>query len=262
MGAILPKYGQSLALALQLGRVLVVGVTRSTWEPNVYCGVDGQFDNCYFLPFSNCTLDDALQGRSIWDVPKYNGIVQYSTRATEVQGDGSTAKLSLNEGDQSAEKALVLTLEDFGEFGPIGIPHQFLELLSLAPINKEHYYYWWRAQSMAYILRPNARTRFELEVHRQKVTKFQALPPGTICVQIRHGDKDVEAPSAPDDAYLRDVHRLLKNFPELDANVYLATLDEDSLLHFESQRDLNIYHTELPRYIRSQRVMTIITEPW
>lgn len=262
MGALLPKYGQSLALALQLDRVLLVGRTQSKWERNVYCGDDGHFDNCYFLPFSNCTLDDALQGKNLWDVPKYNGILRYSPHATEVHVDGLARKLLLEEEDQSAKKALVLTLEEFGEFGTIGIPHQFLELLSLAPIDRDHYYYWWRAQSMAYILRPNARTRFEIEMRRLKMTNYHALPSGIICVQIRHGDKEAEAPSAPDDAYLRDVHRLLNEFPELDCSVYIATLDKDSLRHFESQHDLTVFHTELPRYTRSQKVMSIINDPW
>lgn len=51
------------------------------------------------------------------------------------------------------EKAVKLDHEGFGAMGPTGIPHMFLDLLSQAPIPRKHYYYWWRAQSLAYMVR-------------------------------------------------------------------------------------------------------------
>ena len=260
VGAMLPKYGQGLALALQLNRIYVVGTSQTNWENNAYCGDDGHYDSCYFLPFSNCTLSNALEGRNLWEVPKYNGVVRHSTMASKVH---LRHMLFENEDDQSHERSLLLTLEEFGEFDSTGIPYMFLELLSLAPIDREHYYYWWRAQSMAYIMRPNARTRFELEVLRKKETNWNVLPSGTICVQIRHGDKIREAPSAADDVYLRDVLRLLREFPDLRPSLYMVSLDAQSINFFDSQSQLDIYYTDIPRIEHStDNLMTVIKEPW
>ena len=51
------------------------------------------------------------------------------------------------------EKAVKLDHENFGAMGHKGIPHMFLDLLSMAPIARQHYSYWWRAQSLAYMVR-------------------------------------------------------------------------------------------------------------
>ena len=50
------------------------------------------------------------------------------------------------------ERVLKLNYEGYGDMGPNGIPHMFLDLLSNAPIERPQYYYWWRAQSLAYMV--------------------------------------------------------------------------------------------------------------
>ena len=84
VGALWPKFGQGLALALQMDRVYVTGALSTSWEDNAYCGKGAHFDSCYFLPFSNCTLEHALQGRSMGDVPDFNGNIGYTPNASRV----------------------------------------------------------------------------------------------------------------------------------------------------------------------------------
>jgi hypothetical protein len=62
------------------------------------------------------------------------------------------------------------------------IPPHFEQLLRLSSIPSGKHVAWWRAQAMAYMLRPNERTLEEIA--RLKVTRFrgQKLLPGTISV--------------------------------------------------------------------------------
>ncbi|KAG2486274.1 hypothetical protein HYH03_015098 [Edaphochlamys debaryana] len=80
-------------------------------------------------------------------------------------------------------------------------PKRFVERLSKTPMQSSKHYYWWRAQSVAYMLRPNARIREELE-KRRKLTAANPQPaPGCISIHVRHGDKGVEAETFEDKVY-------------------------------------------------------------
>ena len=69
---------------MQMDRVYVVGTLFTPWEENAYCGQGAHFDTCFFLPLSNCTLDHALQGRNISDVPDFLGNLMYTPNATKI----------------------------------------------------------------------------------------------------------------------------------------------------------------------------------
>jgi hypothetical protein len=204
------------------------------------------------------------QGRELSDLPAFSHHISYTPRAGDVN-DKKRALLEHRHGlDQSNEKAVYLFgSEEFGDFGETGIPYQFLDLLGLAQIRRDLWYYWWRAQSIAYIMRPNDRTRFQLEMHREQMAKWGKLPPGTISVQIRHGDKATEATLAEDELYLQDVRRLLSELPELKPSVYMVTLDNQSVTYFNQQPDLVVYYTDIPRIAHSNdNIMSAIKEPW
>ena len=84
VGALWPKFGQGLALAMQMDRVYVVGTLFTRWEDNAYCGKGDHFDTCFFMPLSNCTLDHALQGGNISDIPLFNGNLMYTPNASRI----------------------------------------------------------------------------------------------------------------------------------------------------------------------------------
>ena len=73
---------------MQMDRVYVVGTLFTPWEENAYCGQGDHFDTCFFLPLSNCTLDHALQGRNISDVPYFNGNLMYTPNASSIGTSG------------------------------------------------------------------------------------------------------------------------------------------------------------------------------
>ena len=84
VGGLWPKFGQVVGLAMQMGRVYIVGTLFTRWERNAYCGEGSHFDTCFFMPFSNCTLDHALQGRNISDVPEFNNNLAYTPNASAI----------------------------------------------------------------------------------------------------------------------------------------------------------------------------------
>ena len=46
---------------------------------------------------------------------------------------------------------------------------RFKDMLELSPVNVTKQYYWWRAQTATYIVRPNERTLKELASLRQRL---------------------------------------------------------------------------------------------
>jgi hypothetical protein len=120
------------------------------------------------------------------------------------------------------------------------IPKRFQELLDCSPMKKEQRYYWWRAITATYLLRPNAATLAELRKYRtlplgpeytadkaQTVSSSSSssvstgrresaalnsnfslststmLPPSSkfVSIHVRHGDKSVEMKLLPFEDY-------------------------------------------------------------
>jgi hypothetical protein len=83
------------------------------------------------------------------------------------------------------------------------VPPQFKELLRASPVRPERWYYWWRAQSAAYVVRPNVRTWNEIAARRRRIFAGEAIRPGTLSVHVRHGEKFREAAPVDDRVYLQ-----------------------------------------------------------
>jgi hypothetical protein len=71
------------------------------------------------------------------------------------------------------------------------IPQNFYPLLHCSPMQKQFYYYWWRAVSLAYMLRPNQATLDALTA-----LNHLPFPPeqfeDCVAMFVRHGDKGIE----------------------------------------------------------------------
>jgi hypothetical protein len=78
------------------------------------------------------------------------------------------------------------------------LPPQFHALLRGSPVEWRKRHYWWRAQSVAYIVRPNARTLAELVARKRRIYPGHQIRPGTLSVHVRHGDKHTEKTPVPD----------------------------------------------------------------
>ena len=90
------------------------------------------------------------------------------------------------------------------------VPPQLKSLLEASPISPNRWYYWWRAQSASYIVRPNARTRNEIAARKRRIFAGERVWPGTISVHVRHGDKIVESALVEDRVYLKVVEDMRK----------------------------------------------------
>jgi len=91
------------------------------------------------------------------------------------------------------------------------VPPQLKSLLEASPIKPNRWYYWWRAQSAAYIVKPNARTRNEIAARKRRVFAGERIRPGTISVHVRHGDKIIESALVEDIVYLKVVEDMRKS---------------------------------------------------
>ena len=82
-------------------------------------------------------------------------------------------------------------------------------------------------------------------------------------LQIRHGDKILEAPNAADRSYLHETNELVEKFPELTGSVYMASLINESINYFVAQPNLTVYYTDVPRIAKANAiVMSVIPDPW
>lgn len=139
---------------------------------------------CYYLPWSACTLSDAL--------PYINNTsrVNHFSRRLEVEYD--------NDKVEKDKK----------------VPDIFLPLLKCSPMKTQFYYYWFRAITASYLLRPNQATLSEL-------AKYRKLPIGTessvnehkrcVSMHVRHGDKNGEMQLVPFRVYANMTHYLWNN---------------------------------------------------
>lgn len=84
------------------------------------------------------------------------------------------------------------------------VPPHFHALLRGGPVDWDKRHYWWRAQSVAYIVRPNSRTLAELAARKRRVFPQRLIRRGTISVHVRHGDKHVETAHVPDQVTLTE----------------------------------------------------------
>eukprot|EP00439_Symbiodinium_sp_Y106_P045028 s5134_g5.t1 len=157
MGSQLHLLGQALALAMHLGRVLVLPSADPEMrliDPTFCPGAHG-FE-CWLQNITHChPTGDVI---SIFKVPGVPGFSHQS------------------------------------------VPEVFRPFLASSPIKRTFWFYWWRAQSVTYLVRFNKRTREALDSLRSETlfacdspARMPVLEAGTISVHVRHGRKWSEA---------------------------------------------------------------------
>ena len=136
------------------------------------------------------------------------------------------------------------------------MPRQFKALLRVSPIRPDRWYYWWRAQSAAYIVRPNARSRNEIEARKRRAFAGERIRPGTISVHVRHGDKYVESALVEDGVYLRvveDLYQAQQNLStvaqteRLRHRIFLSTEDPQTVSAFNAAAEWDVQVTDVMR---------------
>ena len=115
--------------------------------------------------------------------------------------------------------------------------------------------YWWRAQSVGFIMRLNDETVEELSVMRQtpglqymsggQVVPFP-LPSGTVNAHIRHGDKFMEMTLVPSEAYAQAFTSMIQNMPNSFSRMLFVSSDDQKAINtcrelVENQKMTYIY---------------------
>ena len=136
------------------------------------------------------------------------------------------------------------------------VPPQFSALLKASPIRQDKWYYWWRAQSAAYIVRPNARSRNEVEARKRRAFVGERIRPGTISVHVRHGDKGIESALMEDGVYLemaQSMYRAERNSTSmawterLKHQIFLSTEDPNTVQAFNAAAEWDVQVTDVMR---------------
>lgn len=198
--------GSGLALAMRMNRVYIMLATNgdsslmdkmhsnNKFQVDIdFCRKQGKMNlECYYEPWSSCTLEDALKGTTL------------QTLRTEGR---NIAFNDLKKQQSHEERTLIVHLSpELVDF----IPSQFTHLMHCSPFHKEKYRYWWRSLTAAYIMRPNEATRQLIVQHREDPeTKFDKETEQCVSVYVRRGDKHLEMRIIEDETLFFESARLL-----------------------------------------------------
>lgn len=211
IGSVLHVETLALRAALDSGRILVEApghfLTSHPW-----CGANTTPDSCYFLPLSNCTLTDSeLAG---------------AERSHDLGNRLKARDLSLPRVVRGNYDSLVWAFR-------APAPAMFEAALNKTVMpHPENDVTWWRAQGVAYLLRPNERAAQELRLRLRDKLRVEAPPPGCVSLYIRHGDKHVESKVYEDPEYEEAVKKLLGVDRSLSRHVFLSTEDPATVTYF------------------------------
>ena len=202
-------------IAFQTNRIYLSHIHIKNPIQNEFCIKQGKDTlECYYLPWSKCTLKDA-------------GIIIPSPTKPISKKSFLTHYNHNNLKQQESIKTLLLVHDAKDKFRDI--PSQFHHLLSCSPIQPKYYYYWWRALTATYLLRPNNATINELkrldtlQIHSQNIhnnpNQNQSIIISNnnnkqnikyISIYVRYGDKSIEMELVKFDLYFQTAIDLWK----------------------------------------------------
>lgn len=232
IGSVLHMTTVILQAALNLNRILVLyPQPGGEWVNGSYCDGFDTWDSCYFEPISSCTIADALGHRTVseatWEKIPWLDAKNYKTNKDRV----------LKEYLDHCGSCYITRETN---------PDMFHDLLRAGNIPLS-FYYWWRAQGTAYVVRPNERTLRELERRRTLIFNGEDIKEGTISVHVRHGDKWIESQLASDETFFKNAEKLLDNNQGLKRRIFLSTEDAETVKYFSKLQWWNVRWTDVKR---------------
>eukprot|EP00199_Chlamydomonas_sp_CCMP681_P002141 CAMPEP_0119104070 /NCGR_PEP_ID=MMETSP1180-20130426/2381_1 /TAXON_ID=3052 ORGANISM="Chlamydomonas cf sp, Strain CCMP681" /NCGR_SAMPLE_ID=MMETSP1180 /ASSEMBLY_ACC=CAM_ASM_000741 /LENGTH=403 /DNA_ID=CAMNT_0007088739 /DNA_START=140 /DNA_END=1351 /DNA_ORIENTATION=+ len=218
IGSTIHVIGQYLSIAISLGRILILG-DGGIWTSDSFCRDALRLDKCFFEPLSSCSFDDMPA-----EMPALDTQRNQSQQYLQVTGPTSIS-------DWKA------------------VPVIFHKLLHVSGIPLDGWSYWWRCQSSAFIVRPNARTEYAIAEARRIIFPFR-VSPGTISVYVRRGDKANETPGmiASDEPFLHVAESMRQSNAGLSNTIYLGTEDNATVKFFSGNTSWIVLHTNVSRY--------------
>lgn len=213
----------ALAKAIELDRVLIfVPTPKGPWTQGKFCEKYTSLHDCYFKPTSSCSYADIMGELDLSAVP---------------QLDSSA--------DQQKLK-MIQTDIGFSMSDSSLVPSTLLALLDNSLVPQDRMYFWYRAQAVAFIVRPNDRTLKQIQGRKQQQS-WVRVPDGAISVHIRHGDKGTEMQLVPDHDYVQKAEELVAHYSHLQRVIFLSTEDPKSVAYFKALQNWTIFSLEVPR---------------
>lgn len=158
--------------------------------------------HCFYEPWSRCTIQDALAGTG-HDVNGFPTI--YTGDIYRSFLDESTRQELINKYSSSRGLNIIYTTGHGTFDAHFAIPTAMQRIIDCSPIRKTFRYYWWRALSATFILRPN-------EATLGKLAEFSTLPlhdrDNCVAMFVRHGDKGIEMKLIPFSRYVEVVQMM------------------------------------------------------
>jgi hypothetical protein len=199
MGSNLHLAVNAFAKAINAGRVFVFAPRdlepEFKYSPPERCNGTRAWE-CWFEPISRCTPSK----KSDVYYARFYGVKGSSKKVPEQLGcDPAYREKGCPPFTESGNARYEHKVRSQG-VSEDNYPTFFDDLLACSPVAPIHYPYWWKAQALSYLMRFTARTRAELDHLRptkllqmkqgntQKFTP-DVLPPGTLAVYVRHGEK-------------------------------------------------------------------------
>jgi hypothetical protein len=193
---------------MKMNRVLVLNETRDDhvlfgwWTNTTFCRQNGDLKSleCYYEPLTSCTREDIFAGSGF---SSYNEAV-------------------FNQHDSSIQKAIFFGIPQIVRAGMWDLPQKFIimgsslgnehnarfyvpevfrQMLKCSPIPEKNYYYWWRAVSASYLLRPNRAVQALMEAKRKNAMMIYNHRHSCVSIYVRRGDKEGEMPFVPFEQY-------------------------------------------------------------
>ena len=238
------------SVALELGRVylphpkgringLTFGFDHNWQFDTSFCRKQKKFSiECYFEPWSSCTIKDAIGNDNIL---KYQRLTVDTKRLK--LSKSSIHQLLRDSTTQKLRKYKTFLVEHTGSRISRLIPSAFKSLIMKGPIKKGFEYYWWRAITASYYLRPNQATIAYLNALERNTSDSRGLAENETCVAVyvRHGDKGVEMKLLPFEQYAqaaqllwtKHMHNIPGHNPALPGTMFLGTEDPDVIADAE-----------------------------
>ena len=206
---------------------------------------------CFYEPWSNCTINDALQGA---DINSFRTIHICDVQDTFTNADARRAIIAHYRNDRVLN--IVFTKGPNKPYYPKSlIPVSLQHILHCSPVSIAAHYYWWRALSASFLIRPNALT---LSLLRSVDTlNYNRKADFCVALFVRHGDKGIEMNLVGLKEYLK-VADFLFNVSKQNSTIAGRSSDKVSDLVFITTDD-NHTLSELETWGKVSNKKTIFT---
>lgn len=225
--------GWGIAMAIQLGRIYLPQPDGDYifWETLVpFCKEQNKRTlDCFFEAFSSCTIEDALYGIQ-GDVNSFRTMKITTLGYIFESEENRLAAIKSLENDRGINIDFLSPSNIYCDVKTF-IPFEFSNILNCAPMRDDNRYYWWRAITTVFLLRPNNETLQFLSQYRYNLTDEEVC----ISTYVRHGDKAVEMKLVPFDSYANAISLLW--------NKYMKSFHSDYI--YQHQRQKNTAHESL-----------------